>query len=427
VIAKLNRDLSIFTIASILFSYLIWELTKSKNEIYLSLFVFMILSIMHYRFFYINTQNLQHTIIIALLIRVTFLFQEPLFSDDVYRYLWDAMLLLNSENPIQYAPDNQLFIGYSKQYEYFELINNRNLASSYNLFVQSYMVVVNLISNSIIFLKFSYLIVETASIYFFLRYNLFKKEFVIFLIMHPLIWIEIYQSAHFDILYLYFSLFAIAFFKEQKYYLSSFFNIISGQIRYISSIVFLFQKRTRISSIISILLFLSVTLWMSQFSDNGVLVYSKDWSFNNPLYELMHFLLLPFYHEINSFLPFGIFLKLTLFICLGFIFLKKLLDCKDRIVEFFTFFSIFLILSSSVVYPWYCILIVPLSFLLRNNALVTFSYSIFFSYFILIRYFQEFVWKESIEQYFLVYLVPILVYLYEKPELRNKLKYFLKG
>jgi hypothetical protein len=45
-------------------------------------------------------------ILIAVIIRIPFLFRPPELSDDIYRYLWDGMQLLNGYNPYSLAPSS---------------------------------------------------------------------------------------------------------------------------------------------------------------------------------------------------------------------------------------------------------------------------------------------------------------------------------
>ena len=419
-LSKGYKQLHFYALSSFLFSFLIYFLSRNKDLIQVSLFAFFVISIIHYRIFYLKTVNLKYALFLALFIRITFIIQEPLFSDDIYRYFWDSFLISNGENPLQFPPNHFSFADYAKKYQHFSSINNPDLASSYNLIVQLYMFTVYQVSDSIYFLKFSYLAVEILAISLILKKNLFDKSFLVFLLLHPLMWIESYQSGHFDILYLYFSLLMIGFYKKGKYKVASIFNILSGQIRYLTSIILLFSKKLRPSSVLSVILFSSAFLWMSKYPDNGLYAYSQNWSFNNPLYEIYHAIFLIFYNAINNTISYGLFIKLLLFISIFSLFVKKLIAKKDQFIEFFTLFYTMILFSSAVIYPWYCLLLIPLSYLSKNKSLTVFTYSIFFSYYVLIQFFQENLWKETVEQFILVYLAPILMYLYEKLEFKKK-------
>lgn len=43
-------------------------------------------------------------IIVAVAFRLMFLFRPPELSDDIYRYLWDGLTVLNGNNPYAFAP-----------------------------------------------------------------------------------------------------------------------------------------------------------------------------------------------------------------------------------------------------------------------------------------------------------------------------------
>jgi len=83
---------------------------------------------------------------VALGLRLFLVFAPPVFSDDIYRYIWDGRIMNEGINPYRYAPtDNELEAFRNKSWE---RINHPELKTIYPPLAQLYFAIVTKISHS---------------------------------------------------------------------------------------------------------------------------------------------------------------------------------------------------------------------------------------------------------------------------------------
>ncbi|WP_244310470.1 hypothetical protein [Leptospira noumeaensis] len=177
--------------------------------------------------------------LIGLSLRVIFIFLPPVWEDDWARYLWEGNFIRNGESPYEIAPE----ISFQKsnlseiETEILSQINHPDWTTIYTPFVLLYFALFSP-GFSGIFLKLSYLILETFSFLLYSRGKPFK--FPLLYWIFPILIKEVYLNYHFEILIL--SLFWIFLntIKNKRYSLSSFIFGLIVHIKFFSLFYFMY-------------------------------------------------------------------------------------------------------------------------------------------------------------------------------------------
>ncbi|WP_167881057.1 hypothetical protein [Leptospira meyeri] len=154
-------------------------------------------------------------------IRILCIFLPPFWEDDWSRYLWEGNLIRNGESPYQIAPSAY----FQKQniseteIEILSQINHPDWTTIYSPFVLLFFALFSP-GFSGIFLKLSYLFLETASILFFSKKK-FNKQLLLYW-SFPVLIKEVYLNFHFEILVLSLAFVSFQFIREKKRILASF-------------------------------------------------------------------------------------------------------------------------------------------------------------------------------------------------------------
>ena len=136
----------------------------------------------------------------ALLFRLLFLFKDPQFSDDIYRYIWDGMQSLAGNNPYKLAPDIAPILtdamGILR-----EKVNHSELVTIYPPASQLIFAGGILLGKNIFGIKILLIIFDLATCFLIIRLlsilNISPYKAVLYA-WHPLPIIEIAGSGHID-------------------------------------------------------------------------------------------------------------------------------------------------------------------------------------------------------------------------------------
>lgn len=153
--------------------------------------------------------------------RILCIFFPPIWEDDWSRYLWEGNLIRNGESPYQIAPsDYFLKQNISEtEIEILSQINHPDWTTIYSPFVLLFFALFSP-GFSGIFLKLSYLFLETASFLFFSKKK-FNKQLLLYW-SFPILIKEVYVNFHFEILVLSFAFVFFRLVKDKKRILASF-------------------------------------------------------------------------------------------------------------------------------------------------------------------------------------------------------------
>lgn len=326
-------------------------------------------------------------LIIGFGIRVLCIFHPPLWEDDWSRYLWEGNLIRNGESPYEMPP-----LQYFQRTDLSETetqvlsqINHPDWTTIYSPFVLFFFALFS-VGFSGIFLKLSYLFLETSSILFFSKGKFSKAHLLYWLF--PVLIKEIYINFHFEILILSLAWIYFSFLKNKRIILSSFVLGLLVHIKVFSMIYSLYTMR-RVKyeqwnidwiqwtkAIISFffgffIFYLIYYVFFPDTIDFGVTnLFRFGVSFKfNQFYE-------PFWRilgtvDLKTF-PFLLhFITITIYVFIS-LKTKNRLSKFQSILERFDFYFLFsyLLLTLLPVYnPWYFLILLPLLVIGKSNSI----------------------------------------------------------
>jgi alpha-1,6-mannosyltransferase len=364
----------------------------------------------------------------AVFLRIFVLFSIPNLSDDVYRFIWDGLLLRAGINPYSITPENWIYGNGCGLYEFeflYGYLNSPNYYSIYPPILQWFFwlsVIPGLnIYGSIILLKGSIFLAEMTTLYLlprFLRKIGFPEGKALWYLFNPLIIIELLGNIHFEALAIPFLLIGLATFKGSRFFASGSFTAISAAIKLVPfmfmpilllKIKGLNQQLKFLAAFCFFLLICLFPLFSYQVYPNyfqSFLLYFNRFEFNGSIYILFREVgkLLIGYNPIRYIGPFLSFVTLILMSLI--LFKTK----KDEVKHLFYFILLYLVFSTTI-HPWY------LSFLLITGLFTDYKFPFLWSYVIGLTYFQyhggiyrENIWIIGVE-YSLVFILMIFEYM----------------
>lgn len=181
--------------------------------------------------------------IIGLGVRILFIFLPPIWEDDWSRYLWEGNLIRNGQSPYEIAPIHsfQKLNLSDIETEVLSQINHPDWTTIYTPFVLLFFALFS-VGFSGIFLKLSYLVLETTSFLVFSKRKLSKPQLLYW--TFPILIKEVYSNYHFEILILSIFWIFINTIKYRKYLLSSFLFGLIVHIKFFSLFYFVYLSKT---------------------------------------------------------------------------------------------------------------------------------------------------------------------------------------
>lgn len=327
---------------------------------------------------------------VGFLIRLLMVYSSPILEDDYYRYLWDGAVLANGYNPYQYAPDE--FKGYSYNGEVpveltklaesnrriLDNINHPQLKTVYPpvaelSFALAYLVKpFSLISWKAVLLIFD--IITFILLLLLLKRLKIPEWNIIIYWLNPLLIIEIFNSAHMDVVVIPFILACLLMFFHRRY-IGSFSSLalaVGFKLWPILLIPILLRRLSDnrapaikyLGYFTFICLVILLPLINSYFvQSSGIEAYARSWQNNDSIFRVLlkfsEFILpLAGYHPGHGQLVTRI--AVILIICLSTIAMIKnrVMDDKDIIRKFLIVLSVLFFLSPTQ-FPWYYLWLLP--------------------------------------------------------------------
>ncbi|MFZ4622097.1 MAG: hypothetical protein ACOYNS_16165, partial [Bacteroidota bacterium] len=166
-----------------------------------SSFLFLIMAVMLFRT-PMERKELWTTVILFIILRLSFILTHPIGSDDIFRYLWDGKVQAASINPYLYTPDApELSRLHTEQLP--ALINQPHLQTMYFplsewIFFLSYLISgVNIIAYKI--LLFAAEMVTLFGLYKILDHQKIDTKYLLLFFACPLMIFEYSIDAHVDL------------------------------------------------------------------------------------------------------------------------------------------------------------------------------------------------------------------------------------
>ena len=355
---KSQRTLFIFSASSIAAGILLLHL-PAVHAVVLFGYVFMAASILYaamsWTLFRVEISDavLFSIIVVAVVVRLSFITGSPIGSEDAYRYMWDGKVQARGINPYLYtALDSHLDSLHSPLLP--SAMNHADLKTIYFPLSQWIFYFCYQLSGEAVWgYKAVLLIAETGTIsalYLFLPILGIPRKFILLYALCPLPIIEFAVDAHLDAVGLPLFLFSILFYTREKKILSYILLGLSISIKPVGLILlpamFFFENgwRKKLNTVLFPLMTVGVQFIPYVFTSNPfetLFSFTKNWSFNGVVFE-----------GIYLFLQDNQQSRLICAMVLGIVIL--LLNYKQKDFLTTAYYSLLaLILLSPVVHPWY--------------------------------------------------------------------------
>ncbi len=292
-------------------------------------------------------------VVVALVVRLSFIFGSPIGSEDAYRYIWDGKVEAHGVNPYLYtALDARLDSLHSPLLP--ASMNHADLKTIYFPLSQWIFYFCYQLSGEALWgYKAILLIAEigsAAALFLFLSMLNIPRKYILLYALCPLPIVEFAVDAHLDAVGLPLFLFSSLFYLKERKILSYVLLGLSMSIKPVGLIVlpamFFFERgrRNKLYALLVPLATVGVQFIPYVFTSNPfetLFFFTKDWSFNGAVFEAVYL-----YIQDN---------QLSRLICGGMLgVLILLLNFKRKDFLLTAYYSILvLILLSPVVHPWY--------------------------------------------------------------------------
>jgi hypothetical protein len=355
----------------------------------------------------------------SLALRIAFIPEHPIGSDDYYRYIWDGKVQAYGINPYKYAPADTALNSLHTDILPV-LINYPDMKSIYPplsqiIFFFSYLIGGESFVGIKIFLLLSDVLSLCGILLILKKLKLPFKNILIYALCSLPVF-QFFIDAHLDGLGLPLFIFSIYFYLDKRKLLSLIFLAASICIKPTGLIlipIFFFSEKgikakinvVVVPALICTLMYLPYLFTGSPFQ--ALLRFTENWTFNGIIFNILD----TFYKDNQR----------TRLIC-GIIFLilylPVILSKKDLITKIYL--SIFLLfIFSPVVHPWYLTwLAVLLPFMPKWSGL-TYVSLISLTAFTILNYRLTGVWKEYTPVLILEYIPGLTLFIYELYVLRK--------
>ncbi|PWH85003.1 hypothetical protein [Brumimicrobium oceani] len=351
-----------------------------------------------------NNFSIQTWKVIAFISFLIPLFSLPSLSPDVYRFLWDGELTTLGIHPYSAIP-NELIANNSlvADSEYMNLLyaeitelSQRNF-SIYPSVNQFYFLITALMSNDLFVSLITLRILMFLTLLIGFKYLLKTLEILsiplsncVFLLLNPILIIEVIGNFHFEGIMLSWLMVGIYFMLKHKWLKSAFFWAIAINIKLTPLILLPFLLRfkgfkTSLKFYIFTFLFsggfLLIYLWPSVFWNfmQSIELYFDNFEFNAGIFYLVKWIT-SFFVEGNPTLIVGPALSIIAFLSILFIAFHKPIHSNKEWLERMMWGYVVYLLLATTVHPWYVILPLGLAIFSANLGVLFWSFLIMLSY-----------------------------------------------
>jgi Gpi18-like mannosyltransferase len=319
----------------------------------------------------------------ASLLAIVFLFNTPTLSKDVYRYLWDGMLVQENINPYLIVPNDTALSEFHESTLYKSL-DWKDQFTLYPPLAQYIFSINHRVYESIGIVASKLIYVLPVVVLFWMLKDKLRRNLWILLILNPLLLFEVFNGSHIEGYVILFLTGALLVYEKKKYTFSALLLAFATLTRVFPIIflpLFIFDlfKKKSVKIALSYLSVFSVSsiLLSLQFLGSGFAHIKRLWDWT----EFMTFnasFFRYFYNFYELFMENGHQLaqltSLLVFMVGYLFFLRKGVTLRNIIG-----LGIFYLILSPIVFPWYTLFITPFVFLQVQR---TKNYTMLFSLFI---------------------------------------------
>lgn len=335
---------------------------------------------------------------IGIIARLFFFFSLPALSDDIYRFIWDGLLLKSGFNPYAKIPSELISSGNINGIttELLNLLNSPDYFTVYPPINQAIFWLSTtiggdnyLISTNVI--RVILLLADIGSCYFLRKILPEKKKKLVFLyFLNPLVIIEFVGNTHFEGVVIFFLLMGTYYLQKNKKVLSGlgFGLAIGTKLLPAIFLPILFLKglknnKWQISIIAFFIAVLTIYPMLNTSSldgmQNSLSLYFKKFEFNASLYFIAR-KIGEWYYGYNNIEKIGPLLSafsLISILIISILGMVKKWQLERTLLLVLTSYLLF----STTVHPWYVIPLIPLAILSKFDYPITWSNLVFLTYF----------------------------------------------
>ncbi|MDH7603828.1 MAG: hypothetical protein QHH13_02910 [Melioribacter sp.] len=368
--------------------------------------------------FFVLKYNLNKNIIIisvliGIIIRISFINTMPIGSDDIYRYMWDGKVQSNGINPYKFSPaDSNLIFLHSDilpaKVNFPELKTIYFPLSQWLFFLGYQLSGENIWGYKLILMIFELLTI--IILHLILRKLNMPSNYLLLYVLCPLPIFQFALDSHLDGYGLLLITMSILFYLMRRLAISMIFLGLSLSIKPIG-ILFIpvfFLEEHKISDKLKILFLPFVTFFIQFipyiFSSNpfeALFVYAKHWSFNGGIFTLL-----------NSFIKHNQITRIVCGIVLLIVLIPLYLSKYDLLKKIY-YSVLMLLIFSPVVHPWYIGWLTVLMPVVPAYSGIMYSSLSSLTSFTVLSYQLNSVWKEYPLVLLLEYIPVILLMLFE--------------
>lgn len=346
-------------------------------------------------------------VVTAVICRTLLIFEQPILSDDVYRYLWDGRVLNHGINPYRYAPSepNMESLRFGSDYS---KINHKQLNTIYPPLAQLIFWLSALLKPTVIMQKVTLCAFDlgiVAVLFRLLSIRGLSSGLVLIYAWNPLVIIEFAHSGHMDSIGIFFLLLGLYLYEKRRLTMSMVIMGCSFLSKFLAIIfvpyVFFRSRHWRTISVF-ILTVLCVYIPFSPAYNTlfaSLFTYAHQWEFNSLVFT-----------SLKGSISDPLLLRSLICLSILVVTITTARVCDDPLRYIYLVVA-FGIVVSPTVYPWYVCWLVPFLCFFTNWAWISFSGTVFLSYFVLIEYEKLGTWTLS-QNILWVEYAPLIVYLF---------------
>ncbi|MDX2248570.1 MAG: hypothetical protein SF052_17425 [Bacteroidia bacterium] len=349
----------------------------------------------------------------------------PALSDDFYRFIWDGRLLTQGVNPFAMIPEeymknpeHALQLGLTP--ELYQGLNSKTYFTIYppvlqGVFYMAAFISPDSIPGSVWVMKMVILLAEIGSIGLMiklLRHFELPVPLVSWYAFNPLVIVELTGNLHFEVLMIFFLLWALWWFVQGKWQLSSvpFALAVGSKLLPLMFLPLLIRRIGWVKTfvygalVVTITVFLFVPVFDQETFRNlyqSIDLYFHKFEFNASIYYLVRWV---GYQQVgyNVIQTVGKYLAMAVVIAIGvYSFFEKNPDDKN-LPAGWLWVLIFYFSLASIVHPWYVTSLVAFSIFTHYRFAIVWSFFVLLSYFTYqTTAYHENLWLTALEYFIL--------------------------
>lgn len=333
---------------------------------------------------------------VGLALRLSLVWQAPVLSDDIYTYYWNGRVAANGINPYLYPPESPQLD--SLRDPLSQLVAHRHMRSIYPPIAQMFFDACYRIYPGIHAIKFALVLVDLGlcvALYFLLRANGKPPGLVLLYALSPLAILEVGHSGHIDPLGSLFLVLSLLAALRGRWMLAGIACGASAAAKLVGAVagVFYLRQRRLWAVLLSVIVFLAAMIpyaGAGRLIFSGLGYYAEKLYFNTPFFAVLEYLV---GRDGALVLSGTVFLAVLAWLAWK---NPPLLDAARLGVGA-------LLILGPVLYPWYCIWVLPLAIVTARPAWIIYCAAVVFSYLANVRSAHGGVWGTPAWAMFLEY------------------------